>query len=86
MSERLEPQNFRKDGSLGFGEMGYPANFSYWEGSNLSDFYDFFKWPFLTFKCQNFEKSYKINFKDEIIADPNPEVYTFKLFYIGVRL
>ena len=24
MSERLEPQNFRKDGSLGFGEMGVP--------------------------------------------------------------
>ena len=24
MSERLEPQNFRKDGSLGFGEVGVP--------------------------------------------------------------
>ena len=24
MSERLEPQNFRKDGSLGFGGMGVP--------------------------------------------------------------
>ena len=24
MSERLEPQNFRKDGSKGFGEMGVP--------------------------------------------------------------
>ena len=52
--------------------------FSYWEGSNLSAFYNFFKWPFLTFKCQNFGKSYQINVKDEIIIDPNPEVYTFK--------
>ena len=26
MSERLEPQNFRKDGSLGFGEMGVPLS------------------------------------------------------------
>ena len=25
MSERLELQNFRKDGSLGFGEMGVPS-------------------------------------------------------------
>ena len=46
----------------------------------------FFKWPFLTSKCQNFEKSYKINLKDEIIVDQYPKVNTFKLFYIGVRL
>ena len=49
-------------------------------------FLQFFKWPFLTFKCQNFGKSHKINFKDEIIVDINPEVYTFKSIYIGVRL
>ena len=46
----------------------------------------FFKWPFLTLKCQNLKKSYKIHFKDEIIVDHDPEVYTCNLIYIGVRL
>ena len=30
MSERSEPQNFRKDGSLGFGEMGVPRILYYY--------------------------------------------------------
>ena len=29
MSERLEPQNFRKDGNLRFGEMGVPRRMLY---------------------------------------------------------
>ena len=36
------------------------------------------KWPVFTFKCQNFEKSYEINFKDDIFLDHISEVYTFK--------
>ena len=38
------------------------SEFNYGEGSNFSEFLDFFQWPFLTSKCQNFEKSYNFFF------------------------
>ena len=61
------------------------SEFNYWEGSISPISLVLKNGLFFTFKCQNFAKSYKINFKDEIIVDLYPKLYTVQPFYIRAR-